>query len=76
MKDYMLVFRDKEIHTDIRYVIARFSKSRWYYYLDFPNIEDAKENLEKVRKKHPDIKFGIFEKIEKATINMLDEEFI
>ena len=76
MKDNMLVFNDKETHAETRYVIAKYSKSRWYHYLDFPNIEDAKEHLEKVRKVHPDSKFGIFEKIEQATINMLDEEFI
>ena len=76
MIDNMLVFNDNETHTEIRYVIARYSKSKWYHYLDFPNIEDAKEHLEKVRKKHPNMKFGLFEKIERATINMLDEEFI
>ena len=79
MKDNMLIFNDNEIHTEVRYVIARYSKSRWYHwyhYLDFLNIEDAKEHLDKVRKAHPDSKFGIFEKIEQATINMLDEEFI
>ena len=76
MIDNMLVFNDNETHTEIRYVIAKYSKSRWYHYLDFPNIEDAKEHLDKMRKAHPDSKFGIFEKIEQATINMLDEEFI
>ena len=76
MKDNMLIFKNKETHTEIRYVIAKYSKSRWYHYLDFTNIEDAKENLDKVRKAHPDIKFAIFEKIERAIINMLDEEFI
>ena len=76
MKDNMLIFNDGETHTEIRYVIARFSKSKWYHYLDFPNIEDAKEKLEEVRKAHPNIEFGIFEKIEQVTINMLDEEYI
>ena len=76
MKDNMFVFRDNDTHTEVRYVIARFSKSKWYHYLDFPNIEDAKEKLEEVRKAHPDIEFGIFEKIEQVTINILDEEFI
>ena len=76
MKDNMLVFNDNETHTEIRYVIAHFEKSRWYHYLDFPNIDDAKEHLEKIRKIHPNMKFGIFEKIEQATINMLNEEFI
>ena len=47
MKDNMLVFNDKETHAETRYVIAKYSKSRWYHYLDFPNIEDAKEHLEK-----------------------------
>ena len=74
----MLIFNDNETHTEIRYVIAKYSnlKSKWYHYLDFPNIEDAKENLEKVRKIHPNIEFGIFESIEQKAINMLDEEFI
>ena len=76
MKDNMNIFNNNETYTEIRYVIARFEKSRWYHYLDFPNIDDAKEHLEKVRKAHPDIKFAIFEKIEQATINMLDEESI
>lgn len=76
MIDNMLVFNDNETHTEIRYVIARFEKSRWYHYLDFPNIDDAKEHLDKVRKIHPNMNLGIFEKIEQATINMLDEEFI
>ena len=76
MKDDMLIFNDNDTHTEIRYVIAKYSKSRWYHYLDFQNIEDAKEHLDKVRKAHHGIKFGIFEKIEKSTINMLDEEFI
>ena len=76
MIDNMLVFNDNETHTEIRYVIAKYSKSRWYHYLDFTNIEDAKEHLDKVGTAHPDIKFAIFEKIEQATINMLDEEFI
>lgn len=76
MIDNMLVFNDNETHTEIRYVIARFEKSQWYHYLDFPNIDDAKEHLGKVRKIHPNMKLGIFEKIEQATINMLDEEFI
>ena len=34
------------------------------------------EHLKKIRKIHPNMKFGIFEKIEQATINMLNEEFI
>ena len=72
----MIVFNDNETHTEIRYVIARFAQSRWYHYLDFSNIADAKENLEKVRKIHPNMKLGIFEKIEQATINMIDEKFI
>lgn len=76
MVNNMLVFKDNETHTEIRYVIAYFVKSRWYHYLDFPNIEDTKEHLEKARKIHPNMKFGIFEKIEKTTINMLDEKFI
>ena len=76
MIDNMLIFNDNETHTEIRYVIAKYSKSRWYHYLDFTNIEDAKEHLDKMRKAHPDSKFGIFEKIEQVTINMLDEEFI
>ena len=76
MKDNMFIFNDNETHTEIRYVIARYSKSQWYHYLDFPNIEDAKEHLDKAREAHPDIKFGIFEKIEQSTVNMLDEEFI
>lgn len=76
MKDNMYIFRDNETHTEVTYVIARFSKSRWYHYYDFPNIEDAKEKLEEVRKAHPESKFGIFEKIEQATVNMLSEEFI
>ena len=76
MIDNMLVFNDNETHTEIRYVIAKYSKSRWYHYLDFTNIEDAKEHLDKMRKAHPDSKFRIFEKIEQVTINMLDEEFI
>ena len=76
MKDNMIIFNDNETHTEIRYVIARYSKSRWHHFLDFPNIEDAKEHLDRVRKVHPDIKFGIFKKIEQATINMLNEEFI
>ena len=76
MINNMIVFNDNETHTEIRYVIARFEKSRWYHYLDFTNIEDAKEHLDKARTAHPDIKFAIFEKIEQATINMLDEEFI
>ena len=74
MKDNMLIFNDNETHTEIRYVIAKYSKSKWYHYLDFPNIEDAKEHLETVRKIHPDIEFRVFEKIEQATVNMLDEE--
>ena len=73
MKDNMLIFNDNEIHTEIRYVIAIYSKSKWYHYLDFPNIKDAKEHLEKVRKIHPDIEFRVFEKIEQATVNMLDK---
>lgn len=76
MSDNMFVFKDNETHTEIRYVIAHFEKSQWYHYLDFPNIEDAKDNLEKVRKMHPNMKFGLFEKIEQSTINMLDENFI
>ena len=76
MDNNMYMFNDNETHTEIRYVIAHFEKSRWYHYLDFPNIDDAKEHLEKVRKIHPNMKFGIFEKIEQATINMLNEEFI
>ena len=50
MKDMMIVFNDNETHTEIRYVIARYSKSRWYHFLDFPNIDDAKEHLEKSKK--------------------------
>ena len=76
MVNNMRVFNDNETHTEIRYVIAHFEKSQWYHYLDFSNIEDAKEQLEKIRKIHPNMKLGIFEKIEQATINMLDEEFI
>ena len=30
MKNNMLVFNDNETHTEIRYVIAHFEKSRWY----------------------------------------------
>ena len=70
------MFNDYEIHIETIYVIAQFEKSKWWHYLDFPNIDDAKECLEKVRKKYPDIKFGLFEKIQKTTINMLDKEFI
>ena len=76
MKNNMFVFNDNETHTEIRYVIAHFAQSRWFHYLDFSNIDDAKEHLEKVRKIHPNMKLGIFEKIEQETINMLDEEFI
>ena len=76
MANNMIVFNENETHTEIRYVIARFEKSRWYHYLDFSNIEDAKEKLKKIRKIHPNMKLGIFEKIEQKTINMLDEEFI
>lgn len=72
----MLIFTDNETHTEISYVIARLGNKQWYHYLDFPNIEDAKEILAKVREKHPDIKFGLFEKIEKSTVNMLNEEFV
>ena len=76
MINNMMVFNDNETHTEIRYVIAHFAQSRWYHYLDFPNIHDAKENLEKIRKIHPNMKLGIFEKIEQATVNMIDEKFI
>ena len=51
-------------------------KNSWYHYLDFSNIEDTKEYLERLRKMKPDMKFGIFKKIEQKTINRLDEEFI
>lgn len=76
MVNNMMVFNDNETYTEIRYVIAYFARSRWFHYLDFPNIEDAKEKLEEIRKIHPNMKLGIFEKIEQATINMLNEEFI
>lgn len=76
MVNNMRVFNDNETYTEIRYVIALFTQSRWFHYLDFSNIEDAKEKLEEIRKTNPNMKLGIFEKIEQATINMLDEEFI
>ena len=72
----MYMFKDNETNTEIIYVIAQFEKSKWWHYVDFPNIDDAKECLEKVRKKYTDIKFGLFEKIQKTTINMVDEGFI
>lgn len=76
MKDNMLVFKDKDTHTEIRYVIAYYAKNSWYHYLDFPNIDDAKGQLEKARKRNPNRRYGLFEKIEQATINKLDEEFL
>ena len=76
MDNNMYMFKDNETNTEIIYVIAQFVKSKWWRCVDFPNIDDAKECLEKVRKKYPDIKFGLFEKIQKTTINMLDEGFI
>ena len=76
MTNNMLIFKDNETHTEIRYVIAYYAKNSWYHYLDFPNIDDAKEHLESVRKKHPYRVYGLFEKIEKATINQLDEEYL
>ena len=76
MDNNMYMFKDNETNTEIIYVIAQFEKSKWWHYVDFPNVDAAKECLEKVRKKYPDIKFGLFEKIQKTTMNMLDEEFI
>ena len=74
MKDNMLVFKDKDTHTEIRYVIAYYARNSWYHYLDFPNIDDAKEQLEKARKRNPNRRYGLFEEIEQVTINKLDEE--
>ena len=77
MDNNMYMFKDNETNTEIIYVIAQFEKSKWWnYVVDFHNIDDAKEYLEKVRKKYPDIKFGLFKKIQKTTMNMLDEGFI
>ena len=72
----MYMFKDNETDTEIIYVIAQFEKSKWWHYVYFPNVDAAKECLEKVRKKYTDIKFGLFEKIQKTTINMVDEGFI
>ena len=76
MKDNMLVFKDKEAHTEIRYVIAHYSKKSWYHYLDFPNIDDAKEHITKLRKRNPNMNYGLFEKIEHVTVNKLDETYL
>lgn len=74
VRDNMLVFKEKETHTEIIYVIAYYAKNSWYHYLDFPNIDDAKENIEKVRKRNPNMRYGLFEKIEQVTANKLDEK--
>ncbi len=74
MKDNMIVFNDKETHTEIRYVIAYHAKNSWYHYLDFPNIDDAKEHIAKVRERIPNRRYGLFEKIEQVTVNIVDEE--
>ena len=50
MDNNMYMFKDNETNTEIIYVIAQFEKSKWWHYVDFPNINDAKECLEKVRK--------------------------
>lgn len=76
MKENMLVFREKETHTEIRYVIAYYAKKMWYRYLDFPNIDDAKEHIAKIREKHPNRKYALFEEIEHETMNKMDEEYI
>ena len=76
MGNNMLVFKDKDVRTEIRYVIAYYSKNSWYHYLDFPNIDDAKEHLELARKNNPNRVYGLFEKIEQTTVNKLDEEYL
>lgn len=73
MKNNMLVFNDKEKHTEIRYVIAFYNERIWCHYLDFPNIDDAKESLDKLRINYPFTKFRLFEKIEQTTINSVYE---
>lgn len=55
MNNNMIVFKDKDTHTEIRYVIAFYMKNMWYHYLDFPNIDDAKEYIDKLRKGHPNM---------------------
>lgn len=76
--DNMLVFKDGDMYTKIRYVIAYFSeiKGNWYHYLDFPDIDTAKLELEKAKKRKPNVKYGLFEKIEQKTINQLTKDFI
>lgn len=76
MTESMLIFKEKETHTEIRYVIAYYSKKSWYHYLDFPNIDDAKEHIAKLRERNPNMNYGLFEKIEHVTISKIDEEYI
>ena len=74
MKDNLLIFKDQEIHIEIRYVIAYYAKNHWYHYLDYPNIDDAKEQLEKIRKQNHNMKFGLFEKIEQISVNKIEKD--
>lgn len=72
----MLIFKDKDTHTEVRYVIAYYANNTWYHYLDLPNIDDAKEQLKNARIRKPHVKYGLFEKIEQVTVNKLDEEYL
>ena len=76
MENSMIEFKEKESHTEIRYVIAYYMNKTWFHYSDFSEIDVAKEYLKKLRKCNPNRKYSLFEKIEQVTINKLDEEYL
>ena len=71
MINSMLAFTDNESHTQVRYVIGRYLEPKWYHFLDFSDLEDAKKHLQIVREKHPDIEFRLFKKTESVKVTEL-----
>lgn len=67
---------DNVTHTEEAYIVAHRKGETWYPYCASVGIDEAKEAAEKVRKLHPGMKVGIFEKISHTIINGIDEEFI